>query len=1636
MQLDASKVNEKTDLKTEMKKTAADKGFRIVDNGGSGNCMFYALSDQLEIAMRIKIKHDELRQRLVQYLRKNPKLPDETNLFNFVHGHQSWADYLTYMEQDGAWGDHVILCAAANCYKTCIRVVSSLSAAPEVIVRPQCPVDKSRTLVLGHIHEVHYVSLHSTQDNPVGEESCKSDDPSESKRGELAGSVEFIGQLQQMQLDASKVNDKTDLKIELKKIASDKGFRIFDNEGLGNCMFHALSDQLEIAMGIKIKHDELRQILVQYLRKNPKLPNGTNLFNFVHGHQSWTDYLTYMEQDGAWGDHVILQTAANCYQTCIRVVSSLSAAPEVIVRPQCPVDKSRTLVLGHIHEVHYVSLHSTQDNPVREESCKSDDSSENKRRKLAGGEVSCKSGDPSENKRRRHAVKQGTPTKDELEKVGKEIAGKWLQLGRRLGVEDPKLQDIDQRYRQLPDKGYYMLMTWEQENGSAATYEILNAALQHELIQRRDLAEQICHNRADIPAEEESCKRDDPSENKPRRLGDISAEESCKSDGPSENKRRRLADTSENNQASTVVPPAEDNKILPAEAIAEVYLKDGDNEYSKGEAYNAVHLYTEGLQVNCKDIQVNAALYSNRAAAQLLFGNYQEALDDATVSVQLEPTFIKAIENGASACEQLHFYQEAIGWCQKGLAMDHNNKKLLDLWTQCVTESTDGTDESGSKQEVKTNRDKNSAESEDIKVNKQLSQTAIKKVLHHEKNLHLSIKVREKPGQGNSYGDLGNGYDSLGDFQRAIQYHECHLKVAKEEGEKAGEGQSYCNLGNAYNSLGDFQRAIQYHERDLESAKEVGDKAGEGKSYGNLGNAYQSLGDFERAIQYHERCLKIAKGVGDKAGEGKSYCNLGNAYDSLGDFQRAIQYHERHLKIAKEVGDKAGEGKTTSGLRSILKTIVFLAEISYEIDVVFPFADNPVGDESCKSDDSSESKRRMLADISAGEESCKQDDRSENKRRRLAAPLNVENCQEQLKSYYRTLSKVKIVPWEDSSSIQIDEIYTPLSWVRDQRKPSGVTQEELEDYTDMFKGNPTRILVYGRPGIGKSTFCKKAAYDWSKSLKEIMMNFYILLLIKLRDVCDLEDIRKVLRASKRLAGDGPISVDSLYNYIINNKDKVLLILDGYDEYSGAKEHPPILKIWKGEQLRDCHIIVSTRQSKCDEIRGPSHVQFEISGFKSRERIKSFARKFLAGEDIQEFMSYLREKDLLDIAEIPLNQSINPLFKHIVTSTKGTEDLSNLGKVAFDALLQDRLYVRCSELPDSILRTFEKLSEVGLFQIVNMTSPNREKGAYFIHNSVQEFLAAWWIKEGVLAIRGSTCSKPKRDSSLFKVETFEKIVKLSEVLKFACGLSTEAASTVFHLLDSVGRKESLSEIEFIVISCFLIDSNQLNIVARDQELLKYALMPKFIFFSDEKRNSEKSHGDLITVAEYTKAIVLSCSGEMKLAVCLKQWPRRPLKEFFLKKERKIMPHVCQISKNLFGGTFPTEMLRELISSTAASTQEKHLGDPLNEHDNQTASCSNDNTDSVTGRTPHSLSFLRKMDTLHTERQEMGTLADIFPFCTSLRVVRIFGKPSKTRDAHLTETLVSRIIFTNRLDRLSLENINLTAEPAAAIARSLH
>ena len=85
-------------------------------------------------------------------------------------------------------------------------------------------------------------------------------------------------------------------------------------------------------------------------------PDGTELFHFVDGYPSWDAYLTSMMADGTWGDHVVLHGAANCFRTCIHVISSLPHRYDAMVCPEFDITGSNRLVLGHVHELHYVSL--------------------------------------------------------------------------------------------------------------------------------------------------------------------------------------------------------------------------------------------------------------------------------------------------------------------------------------------------------------------------------------------------------------------------------------------------------------------------------------------------------------------------------------------------------------------------------------------------------------------------------------------------------------------------------------------------------------------------------------------------------------------------------------------------------------------------------------------------------------------------------------------------------------------------------------------------------------------------------------------------------------------------------------------------------------------------------------------------------------------------------------------------------------------------------------------------------------------------------------------------------------------------------------------------------------------------------
>lgn len=72
--------------------------------------------------------------------------------------------------------------------------------------------------------------------------------------------------------DAGKTieNELDSQMLLLQKIARSRGYEISDNEGSGNCMFHALSEQLSRVKRITMSSYGLRKAIVQYLKNNPR----------------------------------------------------------------------------------------------------------------------------------------------------------------------------------------------------------------------------------------------------------------------------------------------------------------------------------------------------------------------------------------------------------------------------------------------------------------------------------------------------------------------------------------------------------------------------------------------------------------------------------------------------------------------------------------------------------------------------------------------------------------------------------------------------------------------------------------------------------------------------------------------------------------------------------------------------------------------------------------------------------------------------------------------------------------------------------------------------------------------------------------------------------------------------------------------------------------------------------------------------------------------------------------------------------------------------------------------------------------------------------------------------------------------
>ena len=426
-----------------------------------------------------------------------------------------------------------------------------------------------------------------------------------------------------------------------------------------------------------------------------------------------------------------------------------------------------------------------------------------------------------------------------------------------------------------------------------------------------------------------------------------------------------------------------------------------------------------------------------------------------------------------------------------------------------------------------------------------------------------------------------------------------------------------------------------------------------------------------------------------------------------------------------------------------------------------------------------------------------------------------------LKAEYQRRSHLRPLFWDSTFELPLDDVYTRLKIVSRRKADFRVEDNEVnvfDIFTALDKGEDVMTLVEGSPGIGKTTFCLKLAYDWAhgKIPAECSFpKFELMLLLKCRDIH--KDIMETISEQLLPEDTEEKTKERLFDFIkdIHNQEKTLIVLDGLDELPQGSEQF-VDKLLQRRILSFCYVLATSRQERGIDVRRKYcfDILLEIKGFTESGAFEYIRKHFKNVDPLhspkgESLIKEIQENTLLHaLRNNPLNllllcviyedyegnlpSSRSELYQVIVLcllrrhcakhnleapqdnnalEKQFEESILALGELAWMCLLSDRYRFRESELAELEKRYKGLVSRhVGLVykeESLRKIKPQHEY--YFLHKTFQEYLAAVFIAH---KLRGN-------ELRLFERLTFHELVKkYREVFLFVSGILGRDASILF------------------------------------------------------------------------------------------------------------------------------------------------------------------------------------------------------------------------------------------------------------------
>ena len=387
------------------------------------------------------------------------------------------------------------------------------------------------------------------------------------------------------------------------------------------------------------------------------------------------------------------------------------------------------------------------------------------------------------------------------------------------------------------------------------------------------------------------------------------------------------------------------------------------------------------------------------------------------------------------------------------------------------------------------------------------------------------------------------------------------------------------------------------------------------------------------------------------------------------------------------------------------------------------------------------------------------------------------------------------------------------------KKTRGAVTDEIITMSSLLNpheecSEPRTVLIEGKPGMGKTTYCKKCVYDWATKKQnphDCVTNIKVVLLLKCRDI--KSNIWEAID-DQLLPRDVDEDVkQQFFQFICANQSSILLILDGLDELAST-EMPIISEILAGRVLPKCKVVATARHEAGVKVRQLCDTLFEVKGFTEAQAREFIAKYFKEKSELAEKLSaqISHDENLREMCANPLNTALLCLLceefggtlpekrttlylnmiecvlkryrkKRELPDTK--EDLTNLykpqlkslGLIALNGLIQDKLDFGENELGEHA----NDIAAFGFLSVYPGGSKLRPSLRYaFLHKSFQECFAAFYI----------CCEiQDKRITPEELVSNDKYFINLKQMLLFSCGIlaeqtDQEAAALVLSLVNRV------------------------------------------------------------------------------------------------------------------------------------------------------------------------------------------------------------------------------------------------------------